>query len=137
MNTYLHPGGVTKCKTVDLEVPSSSEINLEGKIFPKIRVNEGTFLDYSGIPKVDPNAPVFEVSCLMYRNNPIFRGAAIGQPGAEDHLLYALLSNAHSLDFHGSKMRQEIQNALLRKGFLNIFQKIGRLGQLLRKNKII
>lgn len=123
------PIALTRCHTVDIEVPASSEIVIEGKITPKIRIKEGPFLDYSGIPKSDPNGLVFEVSCVMYRDNPIFRGAAIGIPGAEDHLLLCLLSCTGCLDFHGSRLRQKIQNVLLRKGLFSTFQLMGRLRQ--------
>lgn len=127
------PIELVKCDTVDLEVPANSEIILEGKILPEVKITEGPFLDYSGIPKGDPEASVFEVSCLSYRESPIFRGAAIGIPGAEDHLLFSLLSNADCLDFHGSRIRQKIQNNLLKKGYFSGFQKMGKIRRLLKK----
>lgn len=131
------PVELIKCRTVDIEVPASAEIVLEGKILPEIRINEGPFLDYSGIPKGDPNALVFEVTCMMYRNNPIFRGAAIGAPGAEDHLLYSLLSDANCLDFHGSRIRQLMQNYLFKKGFFRTSQLAGMFRHLLVSGKKI
>lgn len=124
---------LTRCQTVNLEVPASSEIVIEGKIVPKLKIREGPFLDYAGIPRADTNASVFEVSCLMYRDNPIFRGVAIGIPGAEDHMLYSLLASTNSLDFHGSKVRQMFQNALLKRGFFKAFQIMGRLKQVFKK----
>ena len=126
------PVELIQCQTVGLEVPAHSEIVLEGKILPGVRVPEGPFLDYAGIPKANPQAPVFEVSAIMFRNNPIFRGALIGQPGAEDHLLYALLSSADVLDFHGSRIRQKMQNILLKKGLFHAFQKMGTLKEVIK-----
>lgn len=123
------PVTLTECKTVDLEVPSYSEIVIEGRIMPEIRVKEGPFLDYSGIPKEDSKALVFEVSCLIHRNNPILRGAAIGMPGAEDHLLFSLLCHAGCLDFHGSRIRQKLQNILLKKRWFKTFQGAGAFRQ--------
>lgn len=123
---------LVKCKTVELEVPAYAEIVLEGKILPGVRVKEGPFLDYAGIPKSNPQAPVFEVTGMMYRNNPIFRGASVGRAGAEDHLLYAFLSKADCLDFHGSRIRQKIQNVLLKKSLFRAFQFMGKLRQLLK-----
>jgi len=120
------PVELVKCNSIDIEVPAYSEIVLEGKILPGVRIKEGPFLDYAGIPKFNPQAPVFEVTGMMFRNNPIFRGAVIGQAGAEDHLLYAFLSKADCLDFHGSRIRQKIQNALLKKGIFKAFQKMGK-----------
>jgi UbiD family decarboxylase len=118
-----------RCHTVDLEVPASAEIVIEGKILPKLKIKEGPFLDYSGIPRIDSNALVFEVSCLMYRDNPIFRGATIGTPAGEDHLLFSLLSHAGYLDFHGSRIRQKIQNILLQRSLFKSFQFLGGLSQ--------
>ena len=131
----LEPIERTQCKTLALEVPASSEIVIEGQILPETRVKEGPFLDYSGIPNADPNALVFEVSALMSRREPIFRGAAIGAPGAEDHLLLSLLASAGCLDFHGSRVRQKIQNMLLRKKQFESFQRVGRTGRFIRRAK--
>jgi UbiD family decarboxylase len=123
---------LTRCRTVDLEVPASAEIIIEGKILPGMRVKEGPFFDYSGVPNSNPSASVFEVSCIMYRDNPVFRGATIGIPGGEDHLLFTLLSCADCLDFHGSRIRQKIQNAFLKKGMFKTFQKVGQFRRFLK-----
>ena len=127
------PVKLTKCRTVNLEVPASSEIVLEGRILPNIRVKDGPFLDYSGVPNTNPNACQFEVQCLMYKDNPVFRGAAIGYPGAEDHLLLSLLAYSGCLDFHGSTTRQKVQNMLLKHRMFRCFQLIGRLRQHIEK----
>jgi 4-hydroxy-3-polyprenylbenzoate decarboxylase len=126
------PVKLLKCKTVDLEVPSSAEIVLEGKILPNVRIKEGPFLDYSGIPNSDERAAVFEVTRMIFRNNPIFRGAAIGIPGSEDHLLFSLLSRANYLDFHGSRLRQKIQNFLLAKGLFRLSQMVGSIRRIIK-----
>jgi UbiD family decarboxylase len=128
------PIKLLKCKTVDLEVPSSAEIVLEGRILPKVRIKEGPFLDYSGIPNSDERAAVFELTKVMFRNNPIFRGAAIGIPGSEDHLLFSLLSRVNYLDFHGSRLRQKIQNFLLAKGFFRQSQIVGSIKRIINPN---
>lgn len=123
------PVEVRKCQTIDLEVPVNAEIILEGRIQPGVRGIEGPFLDYAGIPKGNPKAPVFEVSCMECKKHPIFRGALVGEAGAEDHLLYSLLASAGCLDFHGSRTRQVLQNMFLRFGYFRIFQHLGVLGQ--------
>lgn len=124
------PVELRKCKTVDLEVPASAEIVLEGYIPPDERVYEGPYLDYAGIPKSNPSAPVFNVGCVTYRDNVVFRGAAVGHPGAEDHVLYAMLACAKCIDFHGSRVRQKVQNLLLQYEFYKAFQWVGRLRQI-------
>jgi UbiD family decarboxylase len=128
-----NPVELTKCETVDLEVPASAEIVIEGRVLPKLRIQEGPFLDYSGMPNRDPSACVLEVTSMMFRKRPIFRGAAIGLPGSEDQLLFSLLARSSSLDFHGSQTRQKIQSFFLKKGSYRAFQLVGVFGQLVKK----
>lgn len=125
------PVRLAPCRTVDIQVPADAEIVLEGTIDPRQRVLEGPFLDYAGIPKVDRHGYRFEVRALAWRHRPIFRGAAVGIAGGEDHLLFALLSAARCLDFHGSRLRQAVQNALLRRESYRLFQAVGRLRSVL------
>lgn len=127
------PVGLDKCRNVALEVPASAEIVIEGRIINGKRMKEGPFLDYAGIPKGNPYGLVFEATSLFIRKDPIFRGASIGLPGAEDHLLYALIASAGCLDFHGSRLRQVIQNRLLKFGLFRPFQWTGAIRQILRK----
>lgn len=130
------PVGLNRCQTIDLEVPASAEIVIEGNIVHGKRIKEGPFLDYAGIPKGNPHAYVFAVSCHWHRLDPIFRGALIGSPGAEDHVLYALLASAGCLDFHGSRWRQAIQNKLLRLGLFRPFQWTGSIRTILRQGAL-
>jgi len=126
------PVKLVKCRTVDLEVPADSEIVIEGVIDTNIRVTDGPFLDYAGITNTNHNAYRFEVTGIMHRNNPIFRGAAVGCPGAEDHVLFSFLSQFGLVDFHGSRLRQKVQNYLLKKRAYRAFQLSGRASQLLK-----
>jgi UbiD family decarboxylase len=123
----LGPVRLRKCGSVDLEVPLGAEIVVEGILLPGERAPEGPFLDYAGVPKGNPGALVFEAMFLSRREGAIFRGAAIGQSGAEDHLLYALLAASGCLDFHGSRVRQAIQNIFLKFGWYRAFQHLGNL----------
>ena len=75
------PVKLTKCETLDLYVPATSEIVLEGEVLPHIRKEEGPFGEYPGYQisgKV--SRPVFKVKCITYRNNPILTTACIGIP---------------------------------------------------------
>ena len=129
------PIEVVKCRTVDLEVPANSELVLEGKIIPGERVNDGPYMDYAGIPSVNPKAYLFQVTAISWRNQPIFRGMAVGMPGAEDHQLFVLLSQIGLLDFHGSRIRRALQGALIRHRLFRLFQWTGRLGLLKKRLK--
>ena len=129
------PIELISCMTQPLEVPSDAEIVIEGYIKPGVRVKDGPFLDYAGIPNTNPRAYLFEVTALLFRNNFIFRGTAVGRPGAEDHLLYSVLSCAGLTDFHGSRIRHSVQNFLLRRRAFKTFQLTGRFGQFKRNKK--
>jgi 4-hydroxy-3-polyprenylbenzoate decarboxylase len=130
------PVELVRCATQPLEVPADSEIVIEGFIEPGARVQDGPFLDYAGIPSTNPAAYLFEVTGLFYRADSIFRGTAVGCPGAEDHQLYSLLSAVGLTDFHGSRIRHSLQTFLLRHRAFRLFQLTGRLGMLkpLQKN---
>lgn len=116
-----------RCGTVNLEVPAASEIVIEGFLEPGVRVQDGPFLDYAGKPTTNPHAYLFQATRLSHRRNPIFRGAAIGRPGAEDQQLFSVLSELKLFDFHGSRLRRMLQAGLIRHGLFKSFQFVGRI----------
>lgn len=118
---------LVRCRTLDLEVPAESEIVIEGTIRPGERVHDGPYLDYAGTPTENPGAYLFDVKCVMFRNHPIFRGAAVGHPAAEDQQLFALLAEFGLFDFHNSRPRHEIESRLIRGRLFRAFQLIGRV----------
>jgi hypothetical protein len=61
----------------------------------------------------------------MHRNDPIFRGSASGRAGAEDHQLFAFLAQLRLVDFHGSRMKQKVQNFLWRRRAFGTLQMLG------------
>ncbi len=128
------PVPLISCQSAPLEVPANSEIVIEGAIQPGVRVQDGPYFDYTGTPNTNPNAFLFEATRLMHRSNPIFRGAAIGVPGAEDHQLFAFLAALDLVDFHGSRLKQKVQNFLLKQRLFHAFQFSGKIGPLLRRN---
>ena len=66
------PVPLIKCKTVDLEVPATSEIVLEGIIPTKYMEEEGPYGESMGY--IDPRtlSLVFELKCVTHRKNPIW-----------------------------------------------------------------
>jgi 4-hydroxy-3-polyprenylbenzoate decarboxylase len=120
-----------RCQAVDLEVPADSEIVIEGLIQPGVRVQDGPYFDYTGTPNTNPSAFRFEATRLAFRSNPIFRGTSIGVAGAEDHQLFAFLAELQLVDFHGSRLKQMVQNVLLKRRLFRAFQLSGKMGALL------
>jgi UbiD family decarboxylase len=66
------PIQLVKCQTVDLEVPASAEIVFEGLVPTRYLEEEGPFGESMGY--VDPRtlSPVFELTCVTHRRNPIW-----------------------------------------------------------------
>jgi len=117
-----------KCGTVNLEVPSDSEIVIEGLIKPGVRVQDGPYFDYVGTPNTSLDAFLFEATRLMFRSDPIFRGTAVGLPGAEDQQLFSVLSELGLFDFHGSRPKHLVQAQLVKRRLFRAFQLVGRVG---------
>ena len=64
------PLAMVKCKTVDLEVPATSEIVIEGEIRPPYeRGDDGPWPEYVGYLGMEVHPPIVDVTCLSYRDN--------------------------------------------------------------------
>ncbi len=81
------PVPLVKCKTVDLEIPASAEIVLEGFIDPSEMRLEGPFGDHTGYYSQDGDYPVFNITAITQRKNPIYLTTIVGKPPQEDFYL--------------------------------------------------
>ncbi|MFQ5914059.1 MAG: UbiD family decarboxylase [Nitrospinota bacterium] len=84
------PVRVVRCRTVDLEVPATSEIVIEGRLLPNYREEEGPFGEFSGYYGPEGDKPVMEVSAISHRVSPIFHAGLTGAPMTENHFLKQL-----------------------------------------------
>jgi len=65
---------LVKCETIDLEVPAHAEIIIEGVVRPNVREQEGPFGEFTGYRQgAEGPAPVWEITAITHRRNPIFR----------------------------------------------------------------
>ena len=78
---------LVKCKTVDLEVPASAEIILEGYIDPSEMRLEGPFGDHTGYYSQDGDYPIFHITAITHRKDPIYLTTIVGKPPQEDFYL--------------------------------------------------
>ena len=78
------PVELVKCETVDLEVPASSEIVLEGHVHLDELRTEGPFGDHTGFYSLEDLYPVFHLSCVTHRKDPIYATTIVGKPPQED-----------------------------------------------------
>jgi 4-hydroxy-3-polyprenylbenzoate decarboxylase len=78
---------MVKCRTVDLEVPASAQIVLEGYVEPGERRREGPFGDHTGLYSLADDFPVFHLQCLTRRRQPVYVTTVVGRPPMEDYYL--------------------------------------------------
>jgi 4-hydroxy-3-polyprenylbenzoate decarboxylase len=78
---------LVKCVTVDLEVPASSHIVLEGYVEPGERRREGPFGDHTGLYSQPDDFPVFHLTCITRRRKPTYLTTIVGIPPMEDAYL--------------------------------------------------
>ena len=81
------PVELVKCKTVDLEVPAHAEYVLEGYVTPGELRPEGPFGDHTGYYSPAEDYPVFHVTTMTHRKNPIYPTTMVGRPPTEDFFM--------------------------------------------------
>ncbi len=75
---------LVECKTVDLMVPATAEIVLEGYVkADELRV-EGPFGDHTGYYTPPELYPVFHITHITHREDPIYHATVVGKPPMED-----------------------------------------------------
>jgi 4-hydroxy-3-polyprenylbenzoate decarboxylase len=78
------PVELVKCETVDLEVPADAEIVLEGYVNLDELRTEGPFGDHTGFYSLEDQYPVFHITCITHRKDPIYATTIVGKPPQED-----------------------------------------------------
>jgi 4-hydroxy-3-polyprenylbenzoate decarboxylase len=78
------PVEIVKCETVDLEVPAHAEIVLEGYVELGELRTEGPFGDHTGFYTMQDEYPVFHLTCITHRKDPIYAATIVGKPPMED-----------------------------------------------------
>jgi phenylphosphate carboxylase alpha subunit len=92
------PVELVKCETVNLEVPATAEIVIEGELRADEVRDEGPFGEYSGyITSPKSPKPIINVKAITYRNNPIITMSCLGIP-MDDNLIWSLTKSAELLD---------------------------------------
>lgn len=78
---------LVKCKTVDLKVPAHSEIVLEGYVSLDEYLPEGPFADHTGYYNDVEEFPVFTVTAITMKKNPVYLSTYTGKPPDETSIL--------------------------------------------------
>jgi 4-hydroxy-3-polyprenylbenzoate decarboxylase len=88
-----------RCRTVELEAPASAEILIEGHLHLDETVSEGPMGEFAGY--LDAHGamqrPVYRVSAIHHRNNPILPVVVAGEPVEENHTAWGIPSAAQIL----------------------------------------
>ncbi|MCC4286397.1 4-hydroxy-3-polyprenylbenzoate decarboxylase [Vreelandella aquamarina] len=83
---------LVKSGHADLEVPASSEIILEGFIYPDDMAPEGPFGDHTGYYNEVDHFPVFTVTRMTMRRDAIYHSTYTGRPPDEPAILGVALN---------------------------------------------
>ncbi len=75
---------VVDCETVDLQVPATAEIILEGYVDVDELRMEGPFGDHTGYYTPPEPYPVFHITHITHREDPIYHATVVGKPPMED-----------------------------------------------------
>ncbi len=75
------------CQTVPLKVPAEAEIVLEGHVSLDEMADEGPYGDHTGYYNSVEQFPVFTISAITMRRNPIYLSTFTGRPPDEPSVL--------------------------------------------------
>jgi 4-hydroxy-3-polyprenylbenzoate decarboxylase len=78
------PVPMVDCLTQPLEVPAQAEIVIEGYVDPNQHLPEGPFGDHTGYYTPVEYFPVFHVTAITHRRDPIYPATIVGIPPTED-----------------------------------------------------
>ena len=85
---------LVKCETVDLEVPATAEIVIEGEVLTEGLEPEGPFGEFTGYMAGGRDGPVFKVNCITHRKDPIMMGIISQFPPSESSMIKRALLEA-------------------------------------------
>jgi 4-hydroxy-3-polyprenylbenzoate decarboxylase len=83
---------IVKCTLHELLVPASSEIVLEGYLYPGETAMEGPFGDHTGYYNERERFPVFTIERITMRRDPIYHSTYTGKPPDEPAVLGVALN---------------------------------------------
>ena len=84
----------SSASTVDLEVPATAEIVIEGYVDPTYREQEAPFGEYTGYMGTRVANPVFHVTGIMHRKKPVYQAFLSQFPPSESSLIRKLAYDA-------------------------------------------
>jgi len=88
---YGEPVEVVKCETIDLDVPATAEVVIEGHLSITRDATEGPYAEFHGyaLPETSPE-PVYTIEAITYRDNPIWPVTSTGRPPDDSQIAPAV-----------------------------------------------
>ncbi|MBI4186653.1 MAG: UbiD family decarboxylase [Chloroflexi bacterium] len=93
------PMELVKCKTVDIEVPATAEIVIEGELPTDSMEREAPFGEYTGYIGAERMEPYFNVTCITHRRNPIYHAFISQFPPSESSKIRGIGNEASLFKF--------------------------------------
>ncbi|MFY0608857.1 MAG: UbiD family decarboxylase [Candidatus Atelocyanobacterium thalassa] len=87
---------LTKCKTLNLEVPAEAEFILEGTINPGEVMVDGPFGDHMGYYGGEEDSPLIHFHCMTHRKKPIYLTTFSGRPPKEEAMIAIALNRIYT-----------------------------------------
>ena len=87
---------LTKCKTLDLEVPADAEFILEGTITPGEMLPDGPFGDHMGYYGGVEDSPLVRFHCMTHRREPVYLTTFSGRPPKEEAMIAIALNRIYT-----------------------------------------
>lgn len=81
------PVELVRCETIDVEVPATSEIVIEGKLLLNEKRQEGPFGEYTGYTSESLEQPVFKIECITHRRRPYYISCTSGHVYCETNVM--------------------------------------------------
>jgi 3-polyprenyl-4-hydroxybenzoate decarboxylase len=88
------PVQLVKCKTVDIEVPATAEIVIEGEIPTGSLEREAPFGEFPGYMGMEELGPYFNVTCITHRRDAIYNAFISQFPPSESSKLRGTANEA-------------------------------------------
>jgi UbiD family decarboxylase len=84
------PIELVKCETVDLEVPSTAEVVLEGEIPTDYEEPDPASGEHTGYMIINTMVNAFKIKCITHRKNPIWHDFFSQLPPSESSIIRAI-----------------------------------------------
>ena len=89
------PVEMVKCETIDVDVPASAEIIIEGIFKPFNWTTQGAFASFNGSYDEARRRPIFDVTAITMRKKPIYQYVHIGRPLNETNSIAGFFRGVH------------------------------------------